>query len=237
MDDIQEKVKAWIDGGCNFDEGVMLLSKYSNHRALLKNLQRGEPSQEKLEHLSYHLSQLAEMPEMVQKEEIFILPINPGYKPEMAKKDYPEHIVVLKKEKEGMIKDRAIKHKGFMAIGTNNDALSITNHKVIADEINALTEAINAKDDEIRLAFEALKPNAPVAELPANTSGKSEKAAGISAEDVLKLKQTLDNLVASLSKDKGKAKTAQGPKLEAINKRIATKTAEIETLRKQLETV
>lgn len=237
MNEIQEKVKAWIDGGCNFDEGVMLLSRYSNHRALLKNLQRGEPSQEKLEHLSYHLSQLAEMPEMVSKEDIVILPINPGFKPEMPKKDYPDHIVVLKKEKEAMIKDRAIKHKGFMTIGTNNDALSITNRKVIADEINALTEAINAKDDEIKLAFEALKPIAPVAELPATTAVTSEKAAGISAEDVLKLKQTLDNLVASLSKDKGKAKTAQGVKLAAINQRIVTKTAEIETLRKQLETV
>lgn len=234
MNEIQEKVKAWIDGGCNFDEGVMLLSRYSNHRALLKNLQRGEPSQEKLDHLSYHLSQLAEMPEMVQNEAITINVPKPAFVPQMNKKDYPEHIVVLKKEKEAMIKDRAIKQKGFMTIGTNNDALSITNRKVIADEINALTEAINAKDDEIRLAFEALKPAAHAAELPANTTEKVEKAAGISAEDVLKLKQTLDNLVASLSKDKGKAKTAQGPKLAAINQRIATKTAEIEKLRKQL---
>lgn len=236
MDDIKSKVKAWIANGCDFDEGLALLSKYSTHRALIKNLHRGEPNQDKLEHLSYHLSELAGITEVMNPDVTDFKPTNDPFITTVSAKDYPAHIVEMKKEKQAMIKERSVKHKEYATAGTNNDPASIAARKSIHEAIDALTDKINAKDDEIRLAFDALNTTsaAPVVVLPVTGEGDGAKSL---VGEALKKNRELDNLVSSLSKDRSKVKQAKGNTLKKITERIATKAARIAVLREELGNV
>lgn len=224
--DVESKVKAWMENGSDFDEGIAILSKHGQNRSLIKFLSRGEPNADKLEHLTHHLSVLANIPQ--SGKEPPLKELKPAYVPDVALKNYPAHIVALKKEKEQMIKDRAIAHKGYLKLGTaNTDELKAARSELHI-KIDLLTDAINSKDDEIAAAFKAISSPQPPAREPLTD-------AQIAAEVALKKKQELDNLVASLSKDKTKAKFSFGDKLTKIKERMATKEASIAALREELK--
>ena len=122
MSNVKEQVQKWIDSGCDYDEGLSILTKHSNKRSLIKHLNRGNANESKKEHLKYHLLQLSD----IQESEVITVNVDPFDENEDLIKDksgkpYPKEVSALKKEKHKLYVKRATEHKKFTDIGTNND--------------------------------------------------------------------------------------------------------------------
>lgn len=252
MATLKEKVQVWKDNGCDYDEGYQLLMKNSNQRSLIKHLGRGEPNDDKKEHLLHHLTELAnaevidpfakQLPEDLKPREDDLNPkLQEG-------KNYPAEVVELKALKAKLYNDRAIAHKKFHKIGTENDEKSIKKRKEVKAEIEEITKQFSEADAKIQLIFDDIKAkNLKDAEgdkeskdvTPPNADGNtppkidenkdSDKA--LSAEDAMKLQQELTNNVAYISKNKKNEKPAT---IEKVKQRKA-RNKEIEKLLKGIK--
>lgn len=238
---LKEKVQVWKDNGCDYDEGLQLLLRNSNHRSLIKHLGRGEATDDKREHLLYHLNELAKVevidPFAKQLPED-LKPREDDLNPKLQEgKNYPAEVVELKALKAKLYNDRAIAHKKFHKIGTDNDEKSIKKRKEVKAEIEEITKQFSEADAKIQEIFDDIKTknlkdpegDKEQKELDApKTDGQVDCDKGLSAEDAMRLQKELTNNIAYISKNKDNKKPAA---IENVKQRKA-RNKEIEKLLK-----
>lgn len=231
MSNVKEQIQKWIDNGCDYEEGLSILTKHSNKRSLIKHLSRGNANASKAEHLKYHLLQLTDG----ISEEVITVNIEPVDLTEDLTKDksgkpYPKDVVTLKKEKHKLYVKRATEHKKFVEIGTNNDDASKEKRKALKGTIEALTADIKVIDDKIVAILNGETPEQPkvsvinkiVGALFSKDAELPKPGEPLTADQVLGLKQAHSNLVSSISKAKANVdKTPDGPKKDGYKDKQA----------------
>jgi len=236
MNTINQQVQKWIDEGKDYRLGIAILRQYSNKRALVKFLERGEPNNAKREHLEYNLLRLGKVIENKTSEpklpaEI-VLRTDDTDTEAQIKKNYPPEVIKLKALKAKIYNQRAIEHKKFLEIGKSNDAKSIKQRKEIRDNIVRLTNEFHSTDAEIQAIFDKLSGKTQ-AEPKQNTGDNQNRQSGneqLSPADVLALQKEYDNNVAYISKNRESLK-------EKIIKNVNDRKARNEEIKKLLEGV
>ncbi len=235
MEDIKKQVENWIKGGYNFNEGILLLTKYGNNRSLLKHINRGIETKDKLEHLKYHLFKIAGINEAEIVEDDTDLAIDHNLHGNSSTtlqedvendsngKKYSDPVIEFKKQKHKLYVDRALEHKKYDEVGTSNDDESKAKRREIKSKIESLTIDIIVTDKKIVDLLNGKTPEdkSVIGEFINKIFAKDiplpKPGAELSANEVIALKQAHDNIISSISKKKSKLKEApDGPKKDKL---------------------
>ncbi len=245
---MQEKVNKWIENGCDFDEGVIILASFSKYKGLAKSI--ANRPHRYAEKLRYELFKIAgfKLEELQQN-------INPyGIKTEIETDDTPPvrsfKVGQLPPEVEKAIKfhsdafkTRAILHEAMANLPDKNTPELIKRREELSDEIAACSEVIEImwKANE-KYNVNGTLPN--IDAIVAQLNAKYQEPA--LPESITELNALKLDLQKSISKDrfmldyqqqtKGKNKNPlpPGPKRTKTELRIKQKESELTVIELKL---
>lgn len=246
MDQVDE-VTRWIGDGKTYDDGVALYARIGRNPALKRIFPgRGDRYADKLE---YELRKLAGLPEPVKQLAPSSLPApDPHYRhlldiesrleseTDTGATHLPEPVSSLAREFVEAYKRKALAHKELKAVGGDNNPEAVVRRQPLVEEIHRLALRL----DELWPSYEHWrKEGDPVPDDPASREATSPEA-------LQELKNKIDNLKKTLSKDRlfleyqAVKKLAapnplpHGPRRTELENRIKAKEAEMDELKRRV---